>query len=115
MGNFLDQYKNQSLLGDDSDSGFGQSRLSAPGKVTMSSRIAPRASRPEDEVEHHPDVPAFLRSVKRIGAGNASPVTGRGLSGRRVMETMMRTYAERFGGADGIPATYTVVYGVGKR
>ncbi|BBA71062.1 malonyl-ACP O-methyltransferase BioC [Geobacter sulfurreducens] len=69
----------------------------------------------EDEVEYHPDVPAFLRSVKRIGAGNASPVAGRGLSGRRVMETMMRTYAERFGGTDGIPATYTVVYGVGKR
>lgn len=69
----------------------------------------------EDEVEYHPDVPTFLRSVKRIGAGNASPVPGRGLSGRRVMEEMVRTYVERFGLPQGIPATYTVVYGVGRR
>ncbi len=67
----------------------------------------------EDEVEWHPDVPAFLRSVKRVGAGNASPRRGRGLAERRVMMEMMRIYGERYGGERGIPATYTVVYGVG--
>lgn len=67
----------------------------------------------EDEMEWHPDVPAFLRSVKRVGAGNASPLRGRGLAERRVMVEMMRVYGERYGGARGIPATYTVVYGVG--
>ncbi|ABB31086.1 Methyltransferase type 11 [Geobacter metallireducens RCH3] len=67
----------------------------------------------EDEVEWHPDVPAFLRSVKRVGAGNASPLRGRGLAERRVMVEMMRVYGERYGGERGIPATYTVIYGVG--
>lgn len=67
----------------------------------------------EDEVEWHPDVPAFLRSVKRVGAGNASPLRGRGLAERRVMLEMMRVYGERYGGESGIPATYTVIYGVG--
>lgn len=67
----------------------------------------------EDEVEWHPDVPAFLRSVKRVGAGNASPLRGRGLAERRVMMEMMRVYGERYGAERGIPATYTVVYGVG--
>jgi malonyl-CoA O-methyltransferase len=67
----------------------------------------------EDEVEWHPDVPAFLRSVKRVGAGNASPLRGRGLAERRVMMEMMRVYGERYGEERGIPATYTVVYGVG--
>lgn len=71
------------------------------------------ALRVEDEVEHHPDVPAFLRSVRRIGAGNASPRTSRGLAERRVMVEMMRSYEERFRGPAGVPATYTVVYGVG--
>ena len=67
----------------------------------------------EDEVEQHPDVPAFLRSVRRIGAGNASPRRSQGLAERRVMMEMMRIYEERFRGPAGVPATYTVVYGVG--
>ncbi|RNC71370.1 MAG: malonyl-[acyl-carrier protein] O-methyltransferase BioC [Desulfuromonadales bacterium] len=67
----------------------------------------------EDEVEHHADVPAFLRSLKRIGAGNASPLPRRGLAERRVMMEMMRIYGERFGSAEGVPATYTVIYGIG--
>lgn len=67
----------------------------------------------EDEVEYHPDVPFFLRSVKEIGAGNASPLRSRGLGERRVMVEMMRLYGERYGGEKGIPATYTVIYGVG--
>lgn len=67
----------------------------------------------ETETEYHPDVPAFLRSLRRVGAGNASPVRGRGLAERRVMLEMMRRYAEEFGGLAGIPASYAVIYGVG--
>ncbi|BDV44138.1 malonyl-[acyl-carrier protein] O-methyltransferase [Geotalea uraniireducens] len=67
----------------------------------------------ETETEYHPDVPAFLRSLRRVGAGNASPVRGRGLAERRVMQVMMRRYAEEFGGPAGIPASYAVIYGVG--
>lgn len=69
----------------------------------------------EDEVELHPDVPAFLRSLRRIGAGNASPAPSRGLAERRVMVDMIRIYEELFGGSGGIPATYSVVYGVGRK
>ncbi|WP_298266549.1 methyltransferase domain-containing protein [Geobacter sp.] len=67
----------------------------------------------EDEIEYHPDVPAFLRAVRRIGAGNASPRRPRGLAERRVMAEMMRIYGERFGAPEGIPATYAVIYGMG--
>jgi malonyl-CoA O-methyltransferase len=67
----------------------------------------------EDEVERHPDVPTFLRAVKRAGAGNASPLPSRGLAERRVMVEMMRVYGELFGDGDGIPATYSVIYGAG--
>ena len=69
----------------------------------------------EDETEYHPDVPALLRSLKKIGAGNASPERARGLAERRVMLTMMKIYEERYGEKGGIPATYEVIYGKGSK
>lgn len=69
----------------------------------------------EQELEIHDDVQALLRSLKRIGAGNASPVTPRGLAGKRVMLEMMGLYRERFGREAGIPATYEVIYGMAKK
>lgn len=69
----------------------------------------------EREVEFHRDVPALLRSLRSIGAGNAVPVQSRGLSERRVMVEMMETY-RREHGADGlIPATYEVIYGIASK
>lgn len=67
----------------------------------------------ELEIEYHPDVPALLRSLKRIGAGNASPDKPRSLAERRVMLTMMQLYGEKHGKKEGIPATYEVIYGEG--
>lgn len=69
----------------------------------------------EQELEFLDDVPALLRSLKRIGAGNASPITPRGLAGRRVMLEMMDRYRDAYGGESGIPATYGVIYGMGKK
>jgi malonyl-CoA O-methyltransferase len=69
----------------------------------------------ELEVENHPDVPHLLRSIRRIGAGNANPESGRSLSERRVMMTMMDEYQGMFGTEDGISATYEVIYGVGRK
>ncbi len=66
------------------------------------------------EVEQHGDVPALLRSLKRIGAGNAAPKPAKGLSGRRLMLSMMDIYRQKYGNADGIPATYEVIYGIGR-
>lgn len=69
----------------------------------------------ELEVEMHPDVPALLRSLKKIGAGSTAPASGKGFSERRVMLEMMQSYRARFGGEDGVPATYEVVYGVARK
>ena len=69
----------------------------------------------EDEVDHHPDVPALLRDLKKIGAGNASPDGARSLAERRVMLTMMEIYGKRYGRDGVIPATYEVVYGEGNK
>lgn len=69
----------------------------------------------ELEVEDHPDVPHLLRSIRRIGAGNANPGGSRGLAERRVMMTMMEEYQRTFGTDSGIPATYEVIYGVGRK
>jgi malonyl-CoA O-methyltransferase len=65
----------------------------------------------EMEVEYHPDVPELLRSLKRIGAGSAAPVEGRGLTQRRVMLDMMEAYRREFGRDGQIPASYEVIYG----
>ena len=69
----------------------------------------------ELESEHHPDVPHLLRSLRKIGAGNASPVHTRGLAERRTMQTMMAVYQSEYGSTQGIPATYEVVYAFARR
>lgn len=69
----------------------------------------------ELEVERHPDVPHLLRSIRRIGAGNAAPAGSRGLAERRVMVSMMEEYRRSFSSGDSIPATYEVIYGVGRK
>lgn len=69
----------------------------------------------EMEVEWHHDVPEMLRSLKKIGAGTASPVAGRGLSERRIMLNMMAAYRQRYGRASGVPASYEVIYGMGRK
>jgi malonyl-CoA O-methyltransferase len=65
----------------------------------------------ELEVEYHPDVPALLRSLKRIGAGNAAPAGSRGFAERRVMLEMMEIYRRHYSVDGLIPATYEVIYG----
>ncbi|MDH3455161.1 MAG: methyltransferase domain-containing protein, partial [Desulfuromonadales bacterium] len=48
------------------------------------------------DVEYHADVPDLLRQLKHIGASNASADRPRGLAPRRVMQSMMRAYEERY-------------------
>lgn len=75
---------------------------------------APRTSS-ELEVEQHADVPPLLRAIKRVGAGNAAPVKGRGLAERRVMLEMMDIYRRDYAADGFIPATYEVIYGMGRK
>ena len=65
----------------------------------------------EKKVEFHRDVPALLRSLRGIGAGNTATVRSRGLSERRVMVEMMETYQRDYSVDGLIPATYEVIYG----
>jgi malonyl-CoA O-methyltransferase len=67
------------------------------------------------ELELHADVPDLLRTLKRIGAGSASPLAPRGLAGKRVMLDMMDSYREEYGRSSGIPATYEIILGVAKK
>lgn len=69
----------------------------------------------EQDIELHQDVPELLRSLKRIGAGNASPIAPRGLAGKRIMLDMMERYRKKYGRGAGVPATYEIIYGMGKK
>lgn len=68
----------------------------------------------ERVTELHPDVRSFLRSVKRVGAGNAMAGSRADAGGRRLLESMERVYAERFAapGGKGIEADYEIVCGI---
>lgn len=86
------------------------------GRALASVDLQPLQLFAEDEVEQHPDVVALLRSLKKIGAQNASAKRPAGLASRRVMHRLGSLYAERFGqGAHGIPATYHVIYGLARK
>lgn len=69
----------------------------------------------EERVERHPDARAVLRSLKAIGAQNASPAAGAGLAGRRTTLEMLRRYELAHAGPAGVPATWHVVYAVASR
>lgn len=92
-----------------------------PGEAEVGQALAAAGLQPlqlfaEDEVELHPDVAALLRSLKKIGAQNANAQRPAGLASRRVMRRLGSLYAERFGqGAQGIPATYHVIYGLARK
>jgi malonyl-CoA O-methyltransferase len=67
------------------------------------------------EVEYHSDVQSLLRSLRRIGAGNASRFKREGLGGKRVMMAMMEIYRTDHRCPRGIPATYEVICGQGRK
>lgn len=67
------------------------------------------------EVVWYQDVPHLLHAVKRIGAGTARPPSGGGLGWRRLLHEMAAIYVDRYGTAEGIPASYGVIYAAGRR
>lgn len=67
------------------------------------------------EKEFHADVSSLLRSLREIGAGNASTSLLRGLAGRRAMLHMIDSYEKEFKENGEIRATYGVVFGAGKK
>lgn len=68
-----------------------------------------------EEVEWHAGVPQLLRSLKAIGAQNASSQRPSGLTSPQLMQRMYRCYSSRFGVGGKIPATYEVIYMLASR
>ncbi|HEY9380040.1 MAG TPA: malonyl-ACP O-methyltransferase BioC [Burkholderiales bacterium] len=60
-------------------------------------------------VLRYPDVAALMRSLKTIGAGNATAGRARGLTGKGRWRAMRERY-EALRGPDGLPATYELLY-----
>lgn len=69
----------------------------------------------QELIEYHREVADLLRSLKGIGAGNASPQAPRGLASRRLLQSMSDIYRQRYGRAGRVPATYEVFYGLAVR
>jgi malonyl-CoA O-methyltransferase len=68
----------------------------------------------QQELVWYPDLPQLLQAIKRIGAGTTRPQRGGGLGWRRVLHDMATVYRERYGTDLGVPASYQVIYGVGR-
>lgn len=60
-------------------------------------------------VLRYPDVASLMRSLKTIGAGNATAGRARGLTGKTSWRAMSERY-EALRGSEGLPATYELVY-----
>lgn len=67
------------------------------------------------EVVWYPDLAQLLQAIKRIGAGTARPPAGGGLGWRRVLHEMATIYTKQFGADQGVPASYQVIYGIGRK
>jgi malonyl-CoA O-methyltransferase len=69
----------------------------------------------EQVVEYYDGVADLVRSIKGMGARNASPRRNRTPGVRRVWRRMVELYEMRYGHAGRIPATYEVIMGRGVR
>jgi len=69
----------------------------------------------EHECENHPSLESLLKSIKGVGAHNASQHRPRGLASRRVMRRLGEIYHRRYAEGGMLPATYHVIYGVARK
>jgi malonyl-CoA O-methyltransferase len=72
-------------------------------------RVVSLENRPH--VLHYPDVRALTHELKALGAHNLNPGRPGGLTGRARILALVQAY-EKFRQAQGLPATYQVVYAV---
>lgn len=63
------------------------------------------------EVLHFPDLRQLTHELKALGAHNLNPGRPDGLTGRARIRALVDAY-ERYRQAEGLPATYQVVYGI---
>jgi len=65
----------------------------------------------EQIIEYYDSVAELVRSIKGMGARNASPRRNRTPGVRRIWRRMVELYEERYGSGDRISATYEVIKG----
>ncbi|MDE3060946.1 MAG: methyltransferase domain-containing protein [Pseudomonadota bacterium] len=61
-------------------------------------------------VEYYPDAIALMRSLQAIGASNKAAARRRGMMTLRQLSRVDRAYERQFGQAQGLPATWQVLY-----
>jgi malonyl-CoA O-methyltransferase len=84
--------------------GVYQQLCAASGLKTVSLQTRPH-------VLHYPDVRSLTHELKALGAHNLNPGRPGGLTGRARILGLIEAY-EQFRQAEGLPATYQVVYAV---
>ncbi|MGA4476152.1 malonyl-ACP O-methyltransferase BioC [Ectopseudomonas chengduensis] len=80
-------------------------------QLCAASGLQPLTLQRQAEVLHFPDLRSLTTSLKDLGAHNLNPGRPGGLTGRSRIRALIEAY-ERFRQAQGLPATYQVVYGV---
>ncbi len=68
----------------------------------------------ENRVLYYPELSGLTHELKALGAHNLNPGRPGGLTGRARVRALMQAY-EQFRCADGLPASWQVVYGVLRR
>lgn len=76
----------------------------------QSAGLQVRELRRQLEVDYHADIASLLRGLKAIGASNAAAERPQGLASRQVMHRMGEIYWQDFARAEGLPASYDVIY-----
>ncbi len=61
-------------------------------------------------VEYYPDAVALMRALQSIGASHKQAGRRKGLMTLRQLASVERAYAKQFGNAQGLPATWQVLY-----
>jgi malonyl-CoA O-methyltransferase len=84
-------------------------------KAMLTAGFLDRTASTKKYLQYHESVPALLRALKHIGAGNAAPSPARGLANRKIMLEMIDIYQREFCENGFIRATYEVIYATGRK
>jgi malonyl-CoA O-methyltransferase len=89
----------------------------AVGAALVEAGFVPVRVLAELAVERHATPLDLLRSLRSLGAGNAVPgrALGGGLGARAAVARMSAAYQAAHGGAGGVPATWEIVYALGRK
>ena len=85
--------------------------FSAYEQLCAASGLRVRSLEQRPHVLHYPDVRSLTHELKALGAHNLNPGRPGGLTGRARIVALVQAY-EQFRQAQGLPATYQVVYAV---